>query len=81
MLAMVFGLLALVPAGVAIARVSQALGALGAIPVVTISPGYGIFLCIVGGLLLMIGGFLAMGDAKKAAMMPPPMSAMPPPPA
>lgn len=73
MLALIFGLLTIILAGVAIARLSSILAAApGA------SLGYGIILCIVGGILLLLGSVLAMGEAKKAMMGPAPMPMAPP---
>lgn len=89
--ALLFGLLTTILAIVAYVRISslssslQAL--LGSVPGVTFSvgPGFGLYLCIIGGIILLFGGVLAMMDAKKAAMAPapmpmPPMGPAPPPP-
>ena len=73
MLSMIFGLLTLILAGVAIARVSSVLAFPG------VSIGYGIILCIVGGVLLFISGLLAWMEMRKAgAMAPQPGQMMPP---
>ena len=79
-LALVMGLLVVVLAGIAIARISQLLA-----QVPGMSLGYGIMLSIVGGILLLVGGVFAMRAAGKAAGMmpapvPPPMETPPNPP-
>ncbi len=80
MLALVFGVLVLLLGVVAAARVVAALGAIGSTPGLTISIGYGLILSIIGGVILLVGGFLGWTEAKKAGMatMPPDMSAPPP---
>jgi len=84
MLALVFGLLTTILAIVAVVRMSQLASALQAlIPVVpgmtvSIGAGIGLYLCVIGGIILLLGGVLAMGDAKKAMMAPAPMPMAPP---
>lgn len=80
MLALVFGVLVLVLGVVAAARVVASAGDIGSVPGVTISIGYGLILSIIGGVILLVGGFLGWSEAKKAGMAPmaPDMSAPPP---
>jgi hypothetical protein len=80
MLALVFGVLVLLLGVVATVRVVSFFGGFGGVPGLTISIGYGLILCIIGGVILLVGGFLGWTEAKKAGMttMPPDMSAPPP---
>lgn len=81
-LAMVWGIIALIMGLLAMVLTSF-LGGLGGLTgTITVSNGYGIYLGLVGAVLLMIGSPMAYSEAKKAAAaaMPPMMGPPMPPP-
>ena len=80
MLAFVFGLLALILSGVALVRITQLIGGLSA-PGVSVGAGIGLYICVVGGLLLLIGCLLAFKAVGAQAQVAAPLMAAPPPPA
>lgn len=47
----------------------------------TVSMSYGLYLCVIGTIALVVGGFWAWMDAKKAAKAPAPVTQPPAPPA
>ncbi len=77
-LAALFGVLTLAMAGLGAAQATALAATIPPGIPVTAGAGVGIYLSIVGGLLLLIGGILAIGDAKKAMMSGAPMPMAPP---
>lgn len=75
-LAMVFGILALVFLLIAYLGISLVSGISGG----SVSLSYGLYLALIGAILLIVGGPLAYRDAKRAQAPPMPMPMAPPPP-
>lgn len=82
-LGLVCGVLAVVLAGYGFSQASALASTVPPTPGLSVGPGFGIYLGIIGGLLLLIGGALALMDVRKAGApmaTPPPMAPMQPPP-